>query len=73
LHPRHHVHIAAITDTPAGPLDFGKVHLTTGWVIIEEVIRFLTTEVGVRPKAENWDELLIESEKLFREWTRLKY
>jgi hypothetical protein len=35
-------------------------------VIIEEVIRFLTTEVGVRPKAENWDELLIESEKLFR-------
>jgi hypothetical protein len=40
-HPRHHVHLAAVVDTPAGRMDFDKLHLSTGWVTIEEVIRFL--------------------------------
>ncbi len=68
-HPRHHVHLATIIDTPAGKMDFDKLHLSTGWVTIEEVIRFLIAEVGVKPKAHNWDEELIKSEELFRKWT----
>jgi hypothetical protein len=50
-------------------MDFDKLHLPTGWVTIEEVIRFLIAEVGVKPKANNWDEELIKSEELFRKWT----
>lgn len=68
-HPRHHVHLAAVIDTPAGKMDFDKLHLSTGWVTIEEVIRFLIAEIGVKPKANNWDEELIKSEELFRKWT----
>jgi hypothetical protein len=68
-HPRHHVHVATVLDTPAGKLDLDRLHLSTGWVTIEEVIRFLITEVGVKTKAENWDEELMRSEGLFREWT----
>jgi hypothetical protein len=68
-HPRHHVHIPTVLDTPAGKIDLNKLHLSTGWVTIEEVIRFLIAEVGVKPKAENWDEELIKSEELFRGWT----
>jgi hypothetical protein len=33
------------------------------------VIRFLIVEVGIKPKAENWDEELHASEEQFREWT----
>jgi hypothetical protein len=69
LHPRHHVHIAAQVHTSAASLDFDHIHLATGWVTVEEVIRFLIHDVGIEPKVHNWDELLISSEKLFREWT----
>lgn len=68
-HPRHHVHIATTINTAAGKMDFDKLHLSTGWVTIEEVIRFLIAEVGIRPKIEDWDERLLKSEELFREWT----
>jgi hypothetical protein len=68
-HPRHHVHIATVVDTPAGQMDLDKLHLSTGWVTIEEVIRFLIAEMGVKSKISNWDEELIESEELFKQWT----
>jgi len=68
-HPRHHVHIATVVDTPAGKMDFDKLHLSTGWVTIEEVIRFLIAEAGVKPKSADWDDTLLRSEDLFRKWT----
>jgi len=68
-HPRHHVHIDTVVETPAGKMDLDKLHLSTGWVTIEEVIRFLIAEMGVKPKVENWDEQLLQSEQLFKEWT----
>jgi len=69
-HPRHHVHIATIVDTPAGEMDLDKLHLSTGWVTIEEVIRFLIAEMGVKPKIADWDDQLLKSEELFKTWTR---
>jgi hypothetical protein len=50
-------------------LDFDKLHLSTGWVTVEEVVRFLITEIGVKPKRSDWNEILIESEELFKAWT----
>lgn len=69
-HPRHHVHLDTVIKSPAGELNLDKLHLSTGWVTIEEVIRFLIAEVGVKPKASDWDEQLLKSENFFREWTK---
>jgi hypothetical protein len=69
IHPRHHVHIDVTIDTPAGKLNLDHLHLCSGWVTLEEVIRFLIAEVGVKPKIADWDHKLIESEELFRKWT----
>lgn len=48
-HPRHHVHLDTVIKTPAGMMDLDKLHLSTGWVTIEEVIRFLIAEMGIKP------------------------
>jgi hypothetical protein len=63
--PRHHLHIPATL--PCGNLE--DLHIPTGWVAIEELIRFLITELGVRPRVSDWNAKLIESENVFREWT----
>jgi hypothetical protein len=68
-HPRNHVHIDTVVETPAGPMNLDKLHLPTGWVTIEEVIRFLIAELGVPPKTGNWDDELVESERFFKTWT----
>jgi len=46
-----------------------KLHIPTGWVTIENVIRFLITDLGIPPLIETWEEELRESEEQFREWT----
>jgi hypothetical protein len=47
-----------------------KLHIPTGGVTVEDVIRFLVTDLGVPPLIETWDEELRKSEKQFREWTQ---
>lgn len=44
-------------------------HLPTGWVTIEEIIRFLIMDLDVAPKQDDWDTQLQNSEKKFKEWT----
>lgn len=65
LQCRHHVHLDA--KLPAAALDLDKAHLLpTGWVTIEEVIRFLIIELGVKPHCgKNWPEKLATSEEAF--------
>lgn len=41
-------------------------HLPTGWVAIEEVIRFCIVDLGVKPLSETWDQVLRESHETFR-------
>jgi hypothetical protein len=69
LHPRHHCHIPADVSFRNQTLSLHKLHLASGWVTVEEVIRFLINELGVKPKNKNWDNLLHDSEKAFRRWT----
>jgi hypothetical protein len=46
-------------------------HLPTGWIAIEEVIRFCIVDLGVRPKA-GWQAVLAEShEKFTRDFSML--
>lgn len=71
-HCRHHLHLQGeYTLGPRRTIALERVHLPTGWVTVEEIIRFLVTELEVRPKDRNWDDLLQQSESLFRQWTRV--
>lgn len=52
----------------AGKIDLNRVHLPTGWVLIEEVFRFLIHELEMKPPCGNeWPDVLHTSEKMFRE------
>ena len=46
-----------------------KFHIPTGWVTIENVVRFLIADLGVPPLIETWEEELKRSEEQFRVWT----
>ncbi len=47
-------------------MSLNKLHISTGWVTVGEIIRFLIHELKVKPRSANWDELLHESEDTFR-------
>ncbi|GAC1436248.1 MAG: hypothetical protein NVS1B11_20300 [Terriglobales bacterium] len=67
---RHHLHLqGAYTLGPRRTIPLSKVHIPTGWVTVEEIVRFLITELNVKPKEEAWEECLRESEELFSQWT----
>ncbi len=69
-HCRHHLHLQGeYTLGPRRTIPLAKVHIPTGWVTVEEIIRFLITELDVRPKEQGWEKLLRESEEAFKQWT----
>lgn len=68
LYPRYHLHLPKLRSVN-GDLDYESLHIPTGWVTIEDVIRFCIVELKVKPNSANWDDLLWASEEKFREWT----
>jgi hypothetical protein len=65
-HSRHHVQLPASLPAPDGELDLNKLHLPTGWVTIEAVIRFLIVDLGVHPPCGNdWADRVHASEQRF--------
>ena len=69
-HCRHHLHLQGEYELgPRRTIPLADVHIPTGWVMLEEIIRFLITDLGVRPKEEDWENPLRESEELFKQWT----
>ena len=71
LRPRHHIHINTGVNCFGDrfTLNCSELHVPSGWIAIEEVIRFLIQELGLDPKSPDWDRHLHESEEKFREWT----
>jgi hypothetical protein len=67
---RHHVQLAGDVQTDEGhSLDLNRLHTPTGWVTVEEVIRYLIHELGVQAANADWSRSLAESEsKFFREF-----
>ena len=56
------------------PLSFGPttvslndLHLPTGYVTLEDVIRFCIHDLGVPPLSADWNEILIESYREFKD------
>jgi len=62
-----HVHVrCAPTLYPDGRPDFAKVHLPSGRVLLEDVIRFLVIEQKTPPRSNSWEETLSEAARIFR-------
>lgn len=64
---RHHVQIGASLPFGEGQIDLNRLHSPTGWVTIEEMIRFLIYDLGVTPVSDEWPAALEESEREFFE------
>ena len=72
---RHHMQFGRVHDGRAlqtqlsgHALDLNRVHLPTGWVLLEQLFRFMIHDLGMRPPCgERWQEELHRSEKLFFE------
>ncbi len=73
---RHHIQLASARLPVAdGELDLNRLHLPTGWVTIEEVIRFLITDMAVKPPCgDEWQNRLKGGERRFyEEFTGKRY
>jgi len=67
-HCRHHVQAATNLAIGRELLDLNHAHVPTGWVTIEEVLRFLIVDLEVKPLCgEGWPAKLTESEQAFYE------
>lgn len=67
-HARHHTQLSASIELQTARLDLDKAHLPTGWVTIEEVIRFLIVDLGMQPPCgDAWPDVIAESERRFYE------
>lgn len=67
--PHLHVGRALIANqTTIRPEDFHKVHIPTGRVSIEAVVRLLITEFGVTHRNPRWRQILQRSETAFPRW-----
>ena len=65
---RHHVQFHRDSQSSSPDFSLSKLHIPTGSVTIEDVIRFLIADLGVPPLTEQWEEDLRRSERRTREW-----
>ncbi len=72
LYPRHHVQMGTEMKVGRRQWNLNDIHVPTGYLTIEEIIRFAICELGVKSKKTNWDNILRTSEDKFREWTGLR-
>lgn len=71
---RHHVQVAATVALGRSSIDLNRAHSPTGWVTIEELIRFLIYELEVPPLADDWSSICKASEREFyEEFTSKRY
>jgi hypothetical protein len=65
---RHHVQFHREFQDIRDGFSPNKLHIPTGEITIEHVIRFLIADLGVPPLIDNWDEELRKSEEQSRQW-----
>lgn len=64
--PNPHIHITA--DDPGLGVALDKLHVPTGRVSFEEVVRFLIRDLQVQPLRDDHEDILEEAEGRFREF-----
>jgi hypothetical protein len=62
-----HIQLDGSKDLPGGKMNFDRLHTPSGYVVIEDVLRFLIHDMKVKPQSKNWHSLLMESDKKFKE------
>lgn len=62
---RHHLH-SHVSSESLG-IQLLRLHLPTGYTLIEDIIRFCIDDLGVEPRSAEWHDLLEESERIFKE------
>jgi hypothetical protein len=71
---RHHVQVAVAVALGNGAIDLNRKHAPSGWITIEELIRFLIHDLGVTPVDDQWPAALEESEReFFENFTSKRY
>jgi len=63
---RHHLQGTVPVQVGGREVRLNDWHLPTGYVPIEEILRFCIVDLGVRPLSDGWDEILTESYNQFR-------
>ncbi len=66
---RHHVQCHREFQGVRDGFSPNTLHIPTGGVTIEHVIRFLIADLDVPPLVDKWDEELRKSEEQLRTWT----
>ena len=65
---RNHLQGAMQLEDGSGVIDFKKMHVPTGYLLLEEVFRFIIDDLAHRPPCgEKWPEVLEESKHQFFE------
>jgi hypothetical protein len=62
--PAPHMHVTA--DIRQLGTKLSKLHIPSGRVAFEEVVRFLIADLGVTPSRDDWQEVIGEAEDRFR-------
>ncbi len=63
---RHHLQGPILLDFGEQQALLNDFHVPTGWVTIEEVLRFCIVDLGVRPLHDDWHDELMQSYQLFK-------
>lgn len=64
---RHHIQATTGVRLGGSVFDMNRAHAPSGWVTIEELIRFVIVDLGVLPRTRSWPEVLAASEREFYE------
>jgi hypothetical protein len=63
---RHHIQGSLEVKLPGGVAKLNDFHLPTGYVAVEDIVRFCIVDLGVKPLSPDWDGILRESSRAFR-------
>lgn len=61
LHASHHLQGTVSLQIGRHGLSLNDLHLPTGYVAVEEILRFCIADLGVRPRSREWNRILLDS------------
>lgn len=69
----YHWHPQSPITTPhvhfkSGGVHIGRAHLPTGRISIESVVEFLIRDLGVKPKRQDWEDIVTRNRDLFEQY-----
>lgn len=63
---RHHLQGNVVIPIGERGVSLNDLHVPTGYVTVEEILRFCIVDLGVRPLSDEWHETLEKSYGLFK-------